>query len=88
MNVANPAEAPDAGLRRFLPLPAVELGNTLGVGRGRRQDRQARRESAGRDGKQRRRARPYDQTPAGKQRSLSVEVPNSPLRPGGKPVFR
>ena len=44
-----------------LPLTAVELGNPLGVGRGRRQDREMRQGSAGHDGKQRRRARPYDQ---------------------------
>ena len=44
-----------------LPRTAVELGNTLGVGRRRRRDRQVRQGSAGRVGKQHRRARPCDQ---------------------------
>jgi hypothetical protein len=39
----------------------VELGNTLGVGRGRQRHRQAWQGRAGHDRKQRRRARPYDQ---------------------------
>jgi hypothetical protein len=42
-----------------LPLARESLGTRSGVGRGRRQDRQTRRESAGRDGKQRRRARGF-----------------------------
>ena len=44
--------------------PAVELGNTLGVERGHRQDRQIGQGSVGRDGKQRRRARCYDKVPS------------------------
>jgi hypothetical protein len=40
-------------LSRLAVARAVELGNPLGVGRGRRRDRRIRRESAGRNGKQR-----------------------------------
>ena len=55
-----------------LSLRAVELGNTLGVGRGHRQDREVGQGSVGLDGKQRRRARCYDKAHQARDRIQAV----------------